>query len=170
MRICLLSDTWKIRHCQGAKAQFRLCPRKNGDKTVTNPSLKAGVSGYTPYFGFSPDGTTTCLRADSLRQARSCSCYFISSHYTCYTNNPSPPCRLFCLFLRKHFHLFTFPLQHYLPYIFLLTLFNRHRLLRRSVPLLIYRNHILACVKAFAKFKEPVFIRNSSVSHVLNFS
>jgi len=26
------------------------------DKTVTNPSLKAGVSGYTSYRGFSPDG------------------------------------------------------------------------------------------------------------------
>jgi len=27
--------------------------------TVTNPSLKAGVSGYTSYRGFSPDGTAT---------------------------------------------------------------------------------------------------------------
>ena len=33
--------------------------KPNSDKTVTNPSLKAGVSGYTPYWGFSPDGTTT---------------------------------------------------------------------------------------------------------------
>src|SRR3989339_1466207 len=30
--------------------------KPNSDKTVTNPSLKAGVSGYTPYRGFSPDG------------------------------------------------------------------------------------------------------------------
>src|SRR3972149_5628343 len=33
--------------------------KPNSDKTVTNPSLKAGGSGYTPYWGFSPDGTTT---------------------------------------------------------------------------------------------------------------
>src|SRR3990170_3050215 len=45
--------------------------KPNSDKTVTNPSLKAGVSGYTPYRGFSPDGTTT----------RSCSCYLLSIHY-----------------------------------------------------------------------------------------
>ncbi len=31
--------------------------KPNSDKTVTNPSLKAGVSGYTSYRGFSPDGT-----------------------------------------------------------------------------------------------------------------
>ena len=53
--------------------------KPNSDKTVTNPSLeagvirrvggrrvnpgiKAGVSGYTSYRGFSPDGTATCLR------------------------------------------------------------------------------------------------------------
>src|SRR3990172_6936855 len=42
--------------------------KPNSDKTVTNPSLKDGVSGYTPYLGFSPDGTTT----------RSCSCYLLS--------------------------------------------------------------------------------------------
>ena len=42
--------------------------KPNSDKTVTNPSLKAGVSGYTPSLGFSPDGTTT----------RSCSCYLLS--------------------------------------------------------------------------------------------
>ena len=29
------------------------------EKTVTNPSLKAGVSRYTSYQGFSPDGTAT---------------------------------------------------------------------------------------------------------------
>ena len=33
--------------------------KPNSDKPVTNPSLKAGVSGYTPYWGFSPDGTAT---------------------------------------------------------------------------------------------------------------
>ena len=33
--------------------------KPNSDKTVTNPSLKAGVSGYTSYRGFSPDGTAT---------------------------------------------------------------------------------------------------------------
>jgi len=33
--------------------------KPNLDKTVTNPSLKAGVSGYTSYRGFSPDGTAT---------------------------------------------------------------------------------------------------------------
>src|SRR3990167_2345896 len=31
--------------------------KPDSDKTVTNPSLKAGVSGYTSYWGFSPDGT-----------------------------------------------------------------------------------------------------------------
>jgi len=31
--------------------------KPNSDKTITNPSLKAGVSGYTSYRGFSPDGT-----------------------------------------------------------------------------------------------------------------
>src|SRR3989339_2211144 len=45
--------------------------KPNSDKTVTTPSLKAGVSGYTPYRGFSPDGTTT----------RSCSCYLLSIPY-----------------------------------------------------------------------------------------
>ena len=43
--------------------------KPNSDKTATNPSLKAGVSEYTSYQGFSPDGTATCPRADSLRQA-----------------------------------------------------------------------------------------------------
>ena len=33
--------------------------KPNSDKTVTNPSLKAGVSGYTSYRGLSPDGTVT---------------------------------------------------------------------------------------------------------------
>ena len=33
--------------------------KPNSDKTVTNPSLKAGVIGYTSYQGFSPDGTAT---------------------------------------------------------------------------------------------------------------
>jgi len=33
--------------------------KPNSDKTVTNPSLKAGVSEYTSYRGFSPDGTAT---------------------------------------------------------------------------------------------------------------
>ena len=33
--------------------------KPDSDKTVTNPSLKAGVSGYTSYWGFSPDGTAT---------------------------------------------------------------------------------------------------------------
>ena len=33
--------------------------KPNSDKTVTNPSLKAGVSGYTSYRGFSPDVTAT---------------------------------------------------------------------------------------------------------------
>jgi len=32
---------------------------QDSDKTVTNPSLKAGVSWYMSYRGFSPDGTTT---------------------------------------------------------------------------------------------------------------
>src|SRR3989337_4562002 len=45
--------------------------KPNSDKTVINPSLKAGVSGYTPYWGFSPDGTTT----------RSCLCYLLSIPY-----------------------------------------------------------------------------------------
>ena len=44
------------------KSPIQTRPRENGDKTVTNPSLKAGVSGYTPYQGFSPDGTATCLQ------------------------------------------------------------------------------------------------------------
>jgi len=35
--------------------------KPNSDKTVTNPSLKAGVSGYTSYRGFSPDGTATVV-------------------------------------------------------------------------------------------------------------
>jgi len=39
------------------QAQSWLKP--NSDKTVTNPSLKAGVSGYTSYLGFSPNGTAT---------------------------------------------------------------------------------------------------------------
>ena len=43
---------------------------QDSDKTVTNPSLKAGVSGYTPYWGFSPEGSTT----------RRCSCYLLSVH------------------------------------------------------------------------------------------
>ena len=34
---------------------------QDSDKTVTNPSLKAGVSGYTSYRGFSPDGTATVV-------------------------------------------------------------------------------------------------------------
>ena len=33
--------------------------KPNADKTVTNPSLKAGVSGYTSYRGFSPDSACT---------------------------------------------------------------------------------------------------------------
>ncbi len=33
--------------------------KPNSDKTVINPSLKAGVSGYTSYRGFSPDITAT---------------------------------------------------------------------------------------------------------------
>ncbi|MCR4319495.1 MAG: hypothetical protein NUV74_04045, partial [Candidatus Brocadiaceae bacterium] len=41
---------------------------QDSDMTVTNPSLKAGVSGYTPYRGFSPEVFTT----------RSCSCYLLS--------------------------------------------------------------------------------------------
>ena len=45
-----------IRHFED-KALSGLKP--NSDKTVTNPSLKAGVSGYTSYWGFSPDGTAT---------------------------------------------------------------------------------------------------------------
>jgi len=45
--------------------------KPNSDKTITNPSLKAGVSGYTPYRGFSPDGTATW----------SCSCYLLSISY-----------------------------------------------------------------------------------------
>src|SRR3972149_7756860 len=57
--------------------------KPNSDKTVINPSLKAGVSlpapthlitpalrlglvGTPSYRGFSPNGTATCLRADSL--------------------------------------------------------------------------------------------------------
>src|SRR3990167_8946646 len=51
------------------KSPIQTRPRENGDKTVTNPSLKAGVSEYTSYRGFSPDVIATCLRADSLRQA-----------------------------------------------------------------------------------------------------
>jgi len=78
-----LSDTLKIRRFDSPstgtvranprfhedKSPIQTRPRENWDKTVTNPSLKAGVSGYTSYRGFSPDGTATCLRADSLRQA-----------------------------------------------------------------------------------------------------
>jgi len=81
-----LSDTLKIRrfarrstNAVMAKAQFRL--RRELSRTIrpsVTPSLKAGVSGYTSYRGFSPDGTATCLRADSLRQAWSCSCYLLS--------------------------------------------------------------------------------------------
>ena len=33
--------------------------KPNPDKIVTKPSLKAGVSGYTSYRDFSPDGTAT---------------------------------------------------------------------------------------------------------------
>ncbi|HHT9115144.1 MAG TPA: hypothetical protein ACFYEL_01600 [Candidatus Wunengus californicus] len=44
------------RHFEG-QAVSGLKP--NSDKTVTNPSLKAGVSWYTDYRGFSPDGTVT---------------------------------------------------------------------------------------------------------------
>jgi len=33
--------------------------KPNSDKTVTNPSLKAGVSGYASYRGFSPDSVCT---------------------------------------------------------------------------------------------------------------
>ena len=31
--------------------------RRVGGRRVVNPSLKAGVSGYMSYRGFSPDGT-----------------------------------------------------------------------------------------------------------------
>ncbi|HHT9115965.1 MAG TPA: hypothetical protein ACFYEL_05795, partial [Candidatus Wunengus californicus] len=55
----LSTGTLKIRHCQGAKAPFRLRPS-------LTPALRLGVRGYTSYRGFSPDGTATCLRADSL--------------------------------------------------------------------------------------------------------
>ena len=43
----------KIRHCQ-AKAQFRL--RRELSRTIRpiNPSLKAGVSGYTSYRALAP--------------------------------------------------------------------------------------------------------------------
>ena len=33
--------------------------KPNSDKTVINPSLKAGVNEYTSYRGFSPDVTAT---------------------------------------------------------------------------------------------------------------
>ncbi len=33
--------------------------KPNSDKTVINPSLKAGVNGYTSYRGFSSDVTAT---------------------------------------------------------------------------------------------------------------
>ena len=49
--------------------------KPNSDKTVTNPSLKAGVGEYTSYRGFSPDGTAALSSLSyllSIRWERTC--------------------------------------------------------------------------------------------------